>query len=358
MSQTPKRLHSRLEITPLGGVSLLLFHLSTGAGLLAGDQTAQLAASLLFAPIFVDVLDKFRNRPRYEIAAGPRRIEARRPFHDTVRLRSLGNTLRGLRIRPDDGAGAAGTQLVDRVAAHEETDVAVRCRGTRRGIYRERRFRVYSAYPLGLWNWRIDSRVDAPLIVEPAREVLPQSLRRALEGARARPLVLAPAGEPEFHALRELRAGEDARRVHARRSAALGYPVTRVDRPLGDLQWTVILDLRRPPGAPEGWAKRPFEIQLGRAAKLLDESLTHGIELQFLVIGEDVSEHRVADQASARDVLTLLAGAQTVPHHSVDALDEHLRKIRDQLVWISAAGCQDSVVRRATESTDALVVTS
>ena len=120
----------------------------------------------------------------------------------------------------------------------------------------------------------------------------------------------------------------------------------------------MILDLRRPPGAPEGWAKRPFEIQLGRAARLLDESLTHGIELQFLVIGETLTEHRVSDQASARDVLTLLAGAQTVAHHSVEDLEGHLRTMRDQLVWIAAAGCQDSIVRRATESVDALVVTS
>ncbi|MEO0477866.1 MAG: DUF58 domain-containing protein [Planctomycetota bacterium] len=339
----------RLEITPLGATALALFHISSGAALLTGDRTAQLAASLLFAPIAIDVLDKVRRRPKLALTSPPARVEARRPFLDRIHLRNGRSTMFGLQLRADRGSGSTRSATVDSLAREEEREVSIPSRGLRRGRYEDRIIEIRTGHPLGLWRWRATPRLDAVLVVEPARESLPAHAQAALDGdqAQRRP---RRDGDPEmFHSMRELRAGEDARRVHALRSATVGRPVVRVDQALADDRWTVVLDLRRAPGAVDGSRRREFERQLGRVANVIDLAVQRGVELTLTVIGAETTHYNVERPATAKRALEVLAMAQPVEYRTLD-VDDIPRGRQGGSLWISAQGCSDATVRSAVQS--------
>src|SRR5690606_13423596 len=112
----------------------------------------------------------------------------------------------------------------------------------------ERVFVLTSTWPLGLFRSRAALAVQAELVTQPAPVPLRADLVRAIAERQAAQHLRTNVRGAEFHSLREHQPDEDARGVHALRSASAGTLVRRVLR--GSMPRTagVVLDLRRPPG--------------------------------------------------------------------------------------------------------------
>ncbi|MCA8953149.1 MAG: DUF58 domain-containing protein, partial [Planctomycetes bacterium] len=119
---------------------------------------------------------------------------------------------------------------------------------------------------------------------------------------------------PEFHSLREHLPEEDARGVHALRSAALGTLVRRVTRGRMPRTVGVVLDLRRPPGRRLDGGARRFEWSLGACATVITALRARGAEIDVVVIDERPTRILVQSPQREVELLTLLAEASTTAH--------------------------------------------
>jgi len=333
---------------PRGRVVLVLLHLALAAAWLGEDDHARIAASLLATPLLVDLWTKLRHRPDLRLRLGARRTVARAPFLEPVMVEAGASPLHALRLREPQthvrDAGGIHVAWLPKGGRHELRSAA---RSLRRGLVRERTFSGETAWPLGMFRWQIEVVLDARLLTEPARATLPQSILSALAAAEAEARAGRRDGQDEFHALREYRDGEDARLVHARRSAALGEPVRRVLRGSPAPRCALVVDLRRPPGMPPSFGRRRLEQELSRAAALADAVEARGLALVGYVIGEARTE-RSESTAGAPPIsfLDALATAQSASYRLLG--DRELEGIEevDACFWLAAGGHEDARQKR------------
>ena len=339
---------SRLQITPRGQITVTLLHLAAGAAWLSGDPNVRLAASLLAAPVVLDIVWKLVARPRLAIAMRARRGISRRPFHESLELRNLSPraALREFHLRePRTAPPEVGGAHVPWLPSGNATTVHYTARHPRRGLQTARSFEGETSWPLGLFRWRVELVVPATLLSEPARVAIDPTLARASEDERAsRP---ARKGEArEFWALREYRNGEDARHAHARRSAALGTLVLSVWRGHDVSERALVLDLRRSPGLPDISASRRLERQLGRAAWLVDHWSAEGVRFTVHAIERGLHTWTVDGSQQARDVTAWFAIAGIVPYRALDDDEKQALEALPQSVWIAAGGYRDRLAGR------------
>jgi uncharacterized protein (DUF58 family) len=334
----------RLEVTPRGRLALLLLHLAAGAAWLSGDDNARLAAAMIAAPILVDLGAKLLGRPRLRIQLGPRRTIARTAFLETVTVHNEGPGARELLLREPR------TQVLDAGGAHlpwlepgGARTLRIAARSPRRGRAASRQFSASTAWPLGMFRWTIDLSLGAELLTEPTRAPLPAEILRALAATEQAERPGSRSAATEFWALREYRDGEDARLVHARRSAAVGDLVRKVHRGADDRNCTLVVDLRRPPGMPPTFGRRELELHLSRAAALVDALRDRGIGFRALVIGEATAGFTVAAGGDGRALLAELAVARTVAFRALD--EDELAGIdaADACFWLAAGGYDEGV---------------
>ncbi|MBK8976248.1 MAG: DUF58 domain-containing protein [Planctomycetes bacterium] len=343
---------TKLELTPRGRIALVLLHLTAGAAFLTGDDNARLAASLIAAPLLIDVAVKLLRRPRVELTVAQRRTHARAAFLEALSIRNLArHPLRDLLLRePATHIHSAGGIHIPYLAGGTAQPCRVAARSNRRGIAAERRFSARTEFPLGFLAWRLEQSVRARLVTEPARVPLSPYAASAWTEARPRFDEGRRDQASEFHSLREYRYGEDARLVQARRSAALGVLVRRVLRggPIADA--TLVLDLRRPRGMPTQYGRRDLDPHLGRAAAAVDLALAQGTQLRCLAIdAEQTHSFAVTDRNSSTAFLDYLAAARSCPFRTLHDDERALLPDDGLTLWVPAGGFVDEGAQRRTD---------
>ncbi len=332
-------MQTKIELTARGRICLLLLNLTAAAAWLTGDDSARLAASMLAAPFFVDLLHKHLRRPVLEFHLAARRTQAGSLFLESIRIHNPGTrAARHLRITEPRTHTISGGAYVDDLPAGSTVTLKVAARIRRRGKYQSRTLNIDTCHPLGLFRWRADLTVRSEIITEPARLDLTAEIHRALDSAREEPHPGQRRDGREFHSLREYEYGEDARHVHARRSATTGTLVSREYRGQLDPECSLILDLRRPPGIPAHVGRAHLENQLSLTATLTDLLLADGVELHVFVIQADIERHEVVDDHSAADFLSLLAEAASVEFHALPDEFEHEFAGAGSCLWLPAGG--------------------
>lgn len=326
-----------LELTLRGRVLAGLCAVAAGAAWLGEDPNARIAAAMLAAPLLIDLLAKPRRLHETEVRVGPRRTAAGAPFTEHLTIVNTGRSPvreclllepRTMRLDPPTLIATLPPGVPQRVSA--------RGRSLQRSHVLERVFVLVTAWPLGLFRVRAVIAITADLVTEPARVQLTANVENAIAEQQAAPRDRTRLPGPEFHSLREHQPGEDARAVHALRSASLGTLVQRVTRGRTPRTVGMVLDLRRPPGRQLGLGNRRFEWSLGAAATLIHLLRSRAAEVDVLVLDSEPSRILVRGPGQESDFLMLLAEASPTPHLPVDpATFEHLRRL-EHCYWIPA----------------------
>ncbi|MCR9246166.1 MAG: DUF58 domain-containing protein [bacterium] len=333
--------HGSIELTMRGRVLAWLAGLAGAAAWLGEDPNARIAAALLAAPLLVDFVAKQRRMHETKVRIAPRRTIAGAPFTEQITVEHQGRwPLRECLLAEPRTMRTEPPQLVPVLRPYESRRVTYRARSHRRSHIVERVFVLVSSWPLGLFRARAVVAVAADLVTEPARVRLAAEILTTVAEREAAPRDRSKLPGPEFHSLREHMPEEDARGVHALRSAALATLVRRVTRGRMPRTVGIVLDLRRPPGRRlEGGARR-FEWSLGACATLVTLLRSRGAEVDVAVIDADPT--RLLVQSPVREValMTLLAEAQPVTHQPLPAgILESLREY-EHCYWIPAGSFQ------------------
>ena len=312
---TPARKSTGL--TPRGRVLLGLAITSQLSGWLVGDPHVQLAAAMLTAPLIVDLLLKPRSLARIQVVAVVRRAIAGAPFRERLELTlDSARAVREVAVaQPTRGHGG----LVDVVRPRTPTRIEIPALFRDRGVRATREIELSTSWPFGLVRARALVVLEQPLVVEPARaSVAPGELAAATHpGAEAEGM--RPFHGDDFAGLRELQLGEDARGVHALRSAAMGQLVRTIRRGRTPQQIALVVDLRLPPGGTPRTHSRRFEHSLSLAASVLDHLRRQGSVVHVTVVGERVTTLDVDATGSYWAALDLLAAAQPTAHRALEA---------------------------------------
>ncbi|HEX6810342.1 MAG TPA: DUF58 domain-containing protein [Planctomycetota bacterium] len=327
---------STVELTLRGRVVAWLATLAAGASWLGDDANARLAAAMLAAPLLVDFVGKQRRLHHAEVRLGPRRTSAGAPFSERLALVHRGRgRLRDCLFTEPRTMRSEPPVLLPTMAPGVPTTVGYRARSLQRSHVLERVFVLVSAWPLGLFRTRAVLSVTADLITEPARVPLQAEVVQGIAELEQAPRDRTSLPGPDFHSLREHLPDEDARSVHALRSASVGMLVRRVTQ--GRIPRTVgiVLDLRRPPGRSNTSARR-FEWSLGACASLVAYLRARAAQVQVLVLDQAHTRFLVKGPAQETDLMTLLAEASPAPHHTLPGeLFDEFRRL-EHCFWIPA----------------------
>lgn len=340
----------RFELTLLGRLLMLLTWLTFLASWMTDSEVARVAAALLATPLLVDCLWKGGRLPPLEIGVAPRRTRAGSRFmeHVVLRNRSLRRPCNDLLLAEPDTSTPAGGACLEAVAARGEVQLSLPARLRRRGVRTSRTFTVESCFPLGVLRSAAAITCATELVVEPARVDLPVHVLDALDRLAASESSDHRHGPAEFYALREYTSGEDARSVHALKSAATGTLVRRIHRGQEVRESCLVLDLRRPPGRPAQVAGPLFEWSLGAAATIVDRTVARRGRLLCVVLGESGASWDVHSDAEAQSFLTFLARAAPSQYAAADAALLAQAHGFQACYWIPAGG------HRATEERAAI----
>jgi hypothetical protein len=328
---------SSVELTLRGRVLAGLAALAAAAAWLADDPNARLAAALLAAPLVVDFVLKQRHLQRLEVRTGTRRTTAGAGYTEHVTLvhHGRGRVRECLFAEPRTMRSEPAALLPD-LRPGTPQSVLLRQRSLHRSHVLERVFVAATAWPLGLLRARAVLVVTADLVTEPARVSLAPALLHAIAEQEAAPRDNTLQSGPEFHSLREHQLGEDARGVHALRSATLGQLVRTVT--FGRMPRTVglVLDLRRPPGRGLRHGGRRFEWSLGATATLVTLLRQRGAELEVLVVDAASTCLRVRGPAQVTELMTVLAEATPTLHRPLPAeVFDQMRRL-EHCFWVPA----------------------
>jgi hypothetical protein len=326
-----------LEMTLRGRVVAWLAALATGAAWLAGDQNARLAAAMLTAPLLVDFVLKQRRLHDTTIRLAPRRTVVGSAYTETIVVEHRGRrALRECLLAEPRTMRTEPAALLPTLLPFRPARVEIRQRSHVRSHVLERVFVLVSHWPLGLWKTRAVVSFPSDLVTEPARVPLRQEIVAAAADAEPSPQDRSLLPGPEFLSLREHLPGEDARGVHALRSAAVGTLIRRVTR--GRLPRTValVLDLRRPPARSAVSGLRRLEWSLGACASLAELLFQHGVETRCLVLAGEPVRLDLREPEDLRELLTLLSEVGLGDHQPVPP--ELLAELRGltHCFWIAA----------------------
>lgn len=328
---------STVELTLRGRVLLWLSALAAGAAVLGDDHNARLAAAMLAAPLVVDFVLKQRGLHHAGLRVLPRRTTAGAPFTESVTVVHRGRRpAREVLLAEPRTMRSEPPALLATLAPEAPERVLLRQRSHLRSHVVERVFVMVSAWPFGLFRSRAVVAIAADLVTLPARVRLAAGVVHALAEREAAPLDRSALPGLEYHSLREHLPGEDARGVHARRSAALGTLVRRVTRGSLPSKVGVVLDLRRPPGRSLHLGSRRFEWSLGACATLVATLRARGAVIDVLVLDAEPARVLVRSPADEYELQTLLAEAAPTPHRPVAPAVLDALRGGEHCYWIPA----------------------
>jgi uncharacterized protein (DUF58 family) len=234
-------------------------------------------------------------------------------------------------------AMASAWTLVERLLRGRNV-VHLQARSNQRSRVDHRVLVLHCEWPFGFFAAETVVRCAAELVTEPGRLRLPapvlESLRQPAVADRDSRLQTGP----DFHSLREHHPDEDARAVHALRSAALGLLVRREMRGSMLAEVGIVLDLRRPPGRNPRLGQRRFEWSLSACASMLDLLCGQGTAVRVVVLGAESRSVLVQSAAEHTALLTFLSEAEPVPHVPLE--EATLRELAacERSYWIAAGG--------------------
>ena len=341
----------------MGRLMVILASLTFLASWMTDNQAARIAAAILVAPLLVDLLWKGGRMPQLEFVVGPRRTEAGARFLEQVAVRNTGarRVCFDLVLAENYTATLAGGAYIEHLPPGVTAQVTLPARCRRRGRRAERVFFLETTYPLGVIRSSATVSVASELVSEPARVPLPASVVRALERLAAEDRSSRSPGPTDFYALREYASGDDARLVHAGKSAAVGALVRKVNRGQEVHESALVLDLRRPPARSAQRVGPLFEWSLGATAAIVDDVVSRNGRLLCCVFGRSERTWTIDEPRDAAEFLAFLAQARPSRHApaSADVLD----RVRDFRVcyWVPAGGHAAADERADLE--DAILVT-
>lgn len=287
-----------LKVTA-SGRTYLIVTLGVGLGALnTGNNLLYLVLGLLLALIIVSgVLSERCLRHLRIRRIGADAAFAREPFAYRWAVGKGSGHSFALEVEEANDA-LEGVGTVAHLAPGEEVVVRAEVLAPRRGPYALHAIRVTTRYPFGLFAKSRLFEVPGTLVVYPRRVKAPPPKELAAEGqdgahSRAR----QGGGTGDVMGLAPLREGDDARRIHWKRSAALGSLV-RLERER-DERRTYLL---------QATVNRPSEQQerecehLAATARVL---LAHGHEVGLHT--EDAQLRPSAGPAQERRILRALA---------------------------------------------------
>lgn len=305
------------ETTARGRVVLALAAGSLLGAWLSGDANVRLAAGMLLAPVAVDFARKPRNLNGITVHVPPRRTVVGAPFRDELVLQlQRGQPVRDLLVAERRTRGQPA--FVAKLGTGARTTTVLGCVSGERSHLLERVFELRTEWPLGLFRVSATAVVATDFVTEPRRVPLRRDVVRAAAERQPSPHTRSHLPGDDFHALREHQPSEDARGVHALRSAALGSLVRTVVRGRLPRQIGIVLDLRRPPGRPLHQGRNRFEWSLSACATLLDEFRAAAATVHVFTIGTRTVHTVVQEQPQLRDLLTLFAELTASPHRPLE----------------------------------------
>ncbi len=326
-----------LELTTRGRVVLALAATSLLGAWLSGDGNVRLAAALLAAPLAVDYARKPRGLATIRGHMPPRRTVVGALFRDQLTLQNgINRPVRELLVTEASTLGEPS--FVTALPMGGRVVAWITGKSSKRGHLLERVFLLQSEWPLGLIRASATVVVATDLVTEPRRVRLTGELLHAAAELQPSPHTRSHLAGDEFHALREHQADDDARGVHALRSAAMGHLVRTVRRGRLPHHLAIVLDLRRPPGRPLHQGRNRFEWSLGACAALLDRLCADAATVHLFVVGSRTVHADVQAGRRLRETLTLLAEVTAGPHRQLEpsVLDD-LRAMEHSF-WIPAGG--------------------
>lgn len=343
----------RFELTLLGRLLMILTWLTFLASWMTDNEAARIAAALLATPLLVDALWKGGRLPPLEVGVAPRRTQAGSRFleHLVLRNRSRRRACHDLLLAEPYTATLSGGAFLETVAPLAEVQLSLPVRLRRRGVRTMRTFTVESCFPLGVLRNAAVVTCPAELVIEPARVELPAHVLESLDRLAAFDTNDHRHGHAEFYALREYTSGEDARAVHALKSAAAGTLVRRVHRGQEVRDGCLILDLRRPAGRSARAGGPMFEWSLGAAATIVDRSIARRGRLLCLVLGTVERSWNLQTESDAEAFLTFLAQARPSPHVAAGAAQLAAAHGFQACYWIPAGGYRATDERAALGDT-------
>jgi uncharacterized protein (DUF58 family) len=341
-----------LELTSRGQACLLLINLTAGAAWLTGDINAQLATGMLGSVFFLDWIYKKLRAPKIEVSVKPRRTHAGRVFLDSLEVtnRAPFHSVHHVAISEPRLTTLAGGAYIEEIPPGGSWNPRVSARSRRRNRIRKRSFELSSSYPFAMFRWYGSVEVATDLISEPARVEVSRDLIESMgRGFQAQETGQRDMGS-EFFCLREYQQGEDARHLHAARSASLGVLVTRRFRGDRDPEVAIILDLRRKPGTLVPLSNRALEQYLGITASLVDRLSSAASSVHIYTLDGKNRHWLIESPAEAREFLSYLAEASSVPYFPFDPTEHpELAGIHSH-VWIPAGGYRPKAEERPTSN--------
>ena len=274
----------RLRTTPAGRTYLVLtFGVGLGA-LNTGNNLLYLVLGLQLSIVVVSGILSERCVRRVEVRRQlPVSPRARSPFHLAWGLRlPRGHSfaLSVAEVHPVLGSAVGRLAWLPR---GEEVVVRAVATAPRRGPIQLSTIRISTTFPFGLFVKSRDVEVAGELLVLPGRVPPPREPPAPSSGLGLEQRSLRGLdGGGDLAQLRELREGEDARRIHWRKSAQLGT-LLHVERDAQPQPRIVLhLDDRAPPEALDGRCEElaaRAELLLARGAEVGLES-TRGLSVK------------------------------------------------------------------------------
>jgi len=328
--------HATLEITPRGHWLLWLAAATVLGAWLSGDDHVRLAAALLLAPLLLDLLAKLRACRFVTVEVAPRRTAAGALFREQLALHNGSRaTVRDLLVA--EPATHAPPVLVTALGPGDRALLQLHCHSTVRGRRESREFELRTGWPLGLFVLRRVAAAAAELVTEPARVALDERWSATAADRQAGQSPRRDLAGDEFHALREHQTGDDARGVHALRSAARGQLVRTVTHGRLPAELGLVLDLRSAAGKRRHGSRRHFEWSLGAVATLLDRLGHEQRTLRLWLLGTGAERLSAGNQEQRQRVLARLATAAPAEHWPLPP--ELLRELEalDECLWVAAS---------------------
>lgn len=284
----------------------------------------------------------------------PQEVMVGREFLCSLRLRNDKTWMeaRALEVA-DEMLGPFGRGCgVRRLGPGETAGVTLTTWLRERGDQPAFRWRISSAFPLGLWMAERRGRRSVPITVFP-RAVPPQRLEEAeveSETAGAEDWLPQPDWSGDYLGIREFRSGDPLKMIHWRATARTQRLVVReFDRRL-PRRVVICFHSYEPPGQPR--LPDAFESALELLAGLLMQGDEPAVPMEMVA---DFLDWEPLDLGGGvRPALRVLAQARRRPHSDLEPLVRHLRSLPERSrvhvvsdtpvrLWrdlLPAAGCE------------------
>ena len=269
------------------GVWFVLLTLLIGiAATNTGNNALYMVLALMLATLVVSGVLSRNNVRKLEIEiTSPEEIFAGTPAVFQVRLENVARFIPKwlLLVSLSD---QAPTLLCSYLPRRSRQTLLAELTFPRRGRHRLRSAHLATLFPLGLFRKGMRQQVDLDVLVYPRLLAGRHSISRsaaAFGATRSR----SPGWGHDLHSLRQLRAGDDPRRIHWKQTARTGKMIFMELEAEKSRRVSVVIDNALDP--TEGLeAQERLELRISRAASASLDYLSAGFEVELVTRSERV----------------------------------------------------------------------